>query len=187
MTQCTVTNDDSGGWVQARGTGTPGPATLTFTGGGFTVTKKLTFYSVFVSTDAPDRVDQGSTTSIVVTVVDDEGVRAGAQTVEVTKIAGIALTAAGMTIGIRGARAVYVQDAGGGFDIHVVGAPDFVNARFGQRWIVAATPLTLTLDTEGARAFYVQSADGAFDSHVVGAPDFVNAAFARRWIADAIE
>ena len=100
---------------------------------------------------------------------------------------GIALTAAGMTIGIRGARAVYVQDAGGGFDIHVVGAPDFVNARFGQRWIVAATPLTLTLDTEGARAFYVQSADGAFDSHVAGAPDFVNAAFARRWIADAIE
>ena len=100
---------------------------------------------------------------------------------------GIALTAAGMTIGLRGARAVYVQDAGGGFDIHVVGAPEFVNARFGQRWIVAATPLTLTLDTEGARAFYVQSADGAFDSHVVGAPDFVNAAFARRWIADAIE
>ena len=100
---------------------------------------------------------------------------------------GIALTAAGMTIGLRGARAVYVQDTDGGFDIHVVGAPDFVNARFGQRWIVAATPRTLTLDTEGVRAFYVQSADGAFDSHVAGAPDFVNAAFARRWIAGAIE
>ena len=65
------------------------------------------------------------------------------------------------------------------------GAPGFVNARFGQRWIVAATPLTL--GAEGARAFYVQSADGAIDSHIAGAPGFVNAAFARRWIAGVIE
>ncbi len=100
---------------------------------------------------------------------------------------GIALTAAGMTIRLRGVRAVYVQDVDGGFDIHVPGAPDFVNARFGQRWIAAATPLTLTLGMEGVRAVYVQSADRTFDSHVAGAPDFVNAAFARRWIADAIE
>ena len=45
-----------------------------------------------VSTDAPERVDSGSTTSIVVTVVDDEGVRAGAQTVEVTQVAGSGVT-----------------------------------------------------------------------------------------------
>ena len=100
---------------------------------------------------------------------------------------GIALTAAGMTIRLRGVRAVYVQDMDGGFDIHVPGAPDFVNARFGRRWIAAATPLTLTLGTEGVRAVYVQSADRTFDSHVAGAPDFVNAAFARRWIVDATE
>ena len=41
-----------------------------------------------VSTDAPERVDPGSSTEITVTVVDDEGARAGAQTVTVTKISG---------------------------------------------------------------------------------------------------
>ena len=102
---------------------------------------------------------------------------------------GIPLTAAGMTIRLRlrGASAVYVRDVDGGFDIHVAGAPDFVNARFGQRWVAAATPFTLTLGMEGVRALYVQSTDRTFDSHIVGAPDFVNAAFARRWVVDAIE
>ena len=89
--------------------------------------------------------------------------------------------------GAPGCRRALAQDMDGGFDIHVPGAPDFVNARFGQRWIAAATPLTLTLGMEGVRAVYVQGADSTFDSHVAGAPDFVNAAFARRWIADAIE
>ena len=230
VSRCVVKFDDAGGWVSVRGTGTPGPATVTFEAGGFTVTREITFYGsakniaaeaeqgsievggkVFivvtvtdgagngiggqrpsagtgkdavkgpsanairvtavnnvakdlnddgdvedmgdipacnngtddkgkcvieveapnptgtandaargvhtvtvvstttsiaaadrkrtvaiqvagpvdsVSTDAPDRVDPGSTTSIVVTVVDDEGVRAGAQTVEVTQVAG---------------------------------------------------------------------------------------------------
>ena len=234
VSSCTVTFDESGGWVSVRGTGTPGPATVTFEAGGFTVTKEIIFYGsakkitaeaeqgsvevggkVFivvtvadgagnglpgqrpapgtgkdavkgpsdnavrvmavnnvpkdlnddgdvddtgeipacgngtdgkgkcviqveapnqagtandatrgahtvtvvstastiaaadrkqaviirvagavdsVSTDAPDRVDSGSTTSIVVTVVDDEGVRAGAQTVEVTQVAGSGVT-----------------------------------------------------------------------------------------------
>ena len=41
-----------------------------------------------VTTDAPARVDPGSSTEITATVVDDEGVRAGAQSVTVTKIAG---------------------------------------------------------------------------------------------------
>lgn len=41
-----------------------------------------------VNTNAPDRVDPGSTTEITATVVDDEGVRAGAQSVTVTKISG---------------------------------------------------------------------------------------------------
>lgn len=41
-----------------------------------------------VDTNAPKRVDPGSTTEITVTVVDDEGVRAGAQSVTVTKISG---------------------------------------------------------------------------------------------------
>ena len=41
-----------------------------------------------VNAEAPDRVDPGSTTEIVLTVVDDEGVRAGAQSITVTKIAG---------------------------------------------------------------------------------------------------
>ena len=98
---------------------------------------------------------------------------------------GIRLTVAGMTIGLRGVRAVYVQDAGGGFDIHVA-------RRAGLR----QCPLRPTLDRRrnpaharrrGARAFYVQSADGAIDSHIAGAPGFVNAAFARRWIAGVIE
>ena len=234
VSRCVVKFDDAGGWVSVRGTGTPGPATVTFEAGGFTVTKEITFYgdakkitaeaeqgsvevggTVFivvtvtdgagnglpgerpaagtgkdavkgpsdnairvtavnnvakdlndngdvedtgdipactngtdgkgkcviqveapnptgtandatrgahtvtvvstnskiaaadrkqtvvirvagavdsVSTDAPERVDSGSTTSIVVTVVDDEGVRAGAQTVEVTQIAGSGVT-----------------------------------------------------------------------------------------------
>ena len=41
-----------------------------------------------VDTNAPTRVDPGSTTQITATVVDDEGVRAGAQSVTVTKISG---------------------------------------------------------------------------------------------------
>ena len=47
---------------------------------------------MFISTDAPARVSPGSRTEITVTVVDDEGVRAGAQTVEVTQVAGSGVT-----------------------------------------------------------------------------------------------
>ena len=41
-----------------------------------------------VSTDAPGRVEPGSSTDITATVTDDRGVRAGAQSVTVTRIAG---------------------------------------------------------------------------------------------------
>ena len=41
-----------------------------------------------VSVNNPERVDPGSTTELTATVVDDEGVRAGAQSVTVTKISG---------------------------------------------------------------------------------------------------
>ena len=102
---------------------------------------------------------------------------------------GIALTVAGTTIGLQGARAVYVLDSDRAFASYVVGAPDFVNAAFAGRWVAAsgaaATPPTLTLDIEGARAVYVLGADGVFASYVVGAPEFVNAAFVQRWIVGA--
>ena len=101
---------------------------------------------------------------------------------------GITLTA-GMRLRLGGARAVYAQGEAGGYGVYVVGAPDFVNAAFAGRWVVAsaaaATPPTLTLDIKGARAVYVQDAEGVFASYVVGAPDFVNAAFVQRWIAGA--
>ena len=102
---------------------------------------------------------------------------------------GITLTVAGMTLGLRGASALYVLDTDGVFAIYVVGAPDFLNAPFAERWIVAsgtdATPPTLTLGIEEASAVYVLDADGVFTIHVVGAPDFLNARFAERWIVGA--
>ena len=43
-----------------------------------------------------------------------------------------------LTLGIEGARALYVQGADGAIASYVVGAPDFVNAAFARRWIADA-------------------------------------------------
>ena len=89
-----------------------------------------------------------------------------------------------MTLNLTGAASVWVQDDQGGFDSLVLGAPNFVNATFVDRWVVGWGDLSVALNLDRARAVWVQDQRGAFDSYVIGAPDFVNAGFATRWIAD---
>ena len=92
----------------------------------------------------------------------------------------------GLPLRLNEARSVYVQGEDGVFYVYVVGALDFVNADFAERWLAVPgagrTPLGLTLGAEGARSIYMQDEDGAFYVYVFGAPDHVNAAFIERWI-----
>ena len=45
-------------------------------------------------------------------------------------------SAPGLTIDLEGARSVWVQDEAGEFDSYVPGAPDVVNRRFIERWVI---------------------------------------------------
>ena len=46
-------------------------------------------------------------------------------------------SAPGLTLDLEGARSVWVQDEAGEFDSYIPGAPDVVNRRFIERWIIA--------------------------------------------------
>ena len=46
-----------------------------------------------------------------------------------------------ITLRLDGARSVYVQDTDGVFYSYVLGAPDFVNAGFAERWIAGPLPV----------------------------------------------
>ena len=75
-TRCTFKTDDSGGWLQVRGTGVPGPAKLTLEAGGITVTRDLTFYGTAKKITAEadqNSIAVGGTVFIVVTVTDGAG------------------------------------------------------------------------------------------------------------------
>ncbi len=76
---CSVTNDTGGGWIQVRGTGNPGPATLTVVAAGFTATKMVTFYGAAKTITAEAEqgsIEVGGKVFIVVTVTDgaDNGI-----------------------------------------------------------------------------------------------------------------
>ena len=75
-TRCTITSDADGGWIQVRGTGSPGPAKLTVESGGFTVTKDVTFYGTAKEITAEAEqgsIEVGASVFIVVTVTDGAG------------------------------------------------------------------------------------------------------------------
>ena len=75
-TRCTITSDIDGGWIQVRGTGSPGPAKLTVESGGFTVTKDITFYgdAKTITAEAEQgSIEVGGSVFIVVTVTDGAG------------------------------------------------------------------------------------------------------------------
>ena len=76
---CSVTNDTNGGWIQVRGTGKPGPATLTVLAAGFTATKTVTFFgdAKTITAEAEQgSIEVGGSVFIVVTVTDgaDNGI-----------------------------------------------------------------------------------------------------------------
>ena len=76
VTQCTVTTDHDGFWTQVRGTGQPGPSTLTIVADGFTQTRTITFYGTAKKIEAEaeqNSVQLGGTVFIVVTVTDGAG------------------------------------------------------------------------------------------------------------------
>ena len=68
------------------------------------------------------------------------------------------------------------------FSWYIIGAPEFVNDEFVERWIFKAGARAITLDLGGARAVYVLNEWRVFSYYIIGAPDFVNAAFVARWV-----
>ena len=76
VTVCNITTDSDGFWVHVRGTGQPGPTTLTIVAGGFTVTREITFYGEAKEITAEaeqSSVQLGGSVFVVVTVTDGAG------------------------------------------------------------------------------------------------------------------
>ena len=105
-----------------------------------------------VTTNAPDRVDPGSTTEITATVVDDEGVRAGAQSVTVTKISGDGVLRAGGPAVTKDGQHTFTYRAASNagtaeFDVEVR-APTSAGAATDSGEVLASTSFTITVGEE---------------------------------------
>ena len=86
VTTCNVTTDDGQFWTQVRGSGEPGPSTLTLTVDGFTATKTITFYGSAkkIAAEAEQNsVQLGGSVFIVATVTDGAGNGVSGHTVAV--------------------------------------------------------------------------------------------------------
>ena len=105
-----------------------------------------------VTTNAPSRVDPGSTTEITATVVDDEGVRAGAQSVTVTKISGDGVLRSGGPALTKDGQHTFSYRAASNagtaeFDVEVR-APSSTGAATDSGKVLATTSFTITVGEE---------------------------------------
>ena len=109
-----------------------------------------------VSANAPDRVDPGSTTEITATVVDDEGVRAGAQSVTVTKISGDGVLRNGGPVLTKDGQHKFSYRAASNagtaeFDVEVR-APSSTGTATDSGKVLASTSFTITVGEEAPPA-----------------------------------
>ena len=86
-----------------------------------------------------------------------------------------------MRLDLTGAEAVFVG-AGDAFDVHVAGAPAFVNADFRARRIAAGHVPRVDLDATAAETVWIRDAGGTFHAWIAGAPPFANQSFIDRWV-----